>query len=189
MKPRRMILIAASALVLLIPLTAHAATSLFNDVPDSSIFVDDINWMKTAGITNGCNSAGTEYCPEDNVTRQQMAAFMHRLAAKRVVDAGTLDGKDGTDFVFNAEWQSKSVNYTNIAPGAQVTLDNVCPVKKYVVSGGGQSTYKQLLMATSQPLGTTTWRVTWTNTGATTISPTVTVWAMCAGSGLISLNP
>jgi hypothetical protein len=45
------------------------------------------------------------YCPTDNVTRQQMAAFMHRLAVNKVVDAKTavtadnankLDGMDST---------------------------------------------------------------------------------------------
>jgi hypothetical protein len=187
MKPRTMILIAASALVLMIPLAAHAATSLFTDVSDSSNFVDDINWMKTAGITNGCDAAGTMYCPEENVTRQQMAAFMHRLATKRVVDAGTLDGKDSKDFVFNTGWESETLNFTGIAAGAQVTLDKTCPLNKYVISGGGQSTYKQLVMATSQPLNDLTWRVTWTNTGSTTISPTVTVWAMCAGAGVTAI--
>jgi hypothetical protein len=187
MKPRTMTLIAASALVLMIPLAAHAATSLFTDVSDSSIFVDDINWMKTAGITNGCNSAGTEYCPEENVTRQQMAAFMHRLATKRVVDAGTLDGKDSKDFVFNTGWESKTFNFANVTAGNQVTLDTKCPLNKYVISGGGQSTYKQLVMATSQPLDDLTWRVTWTNTGSTTINPTLTVWAMCAGTGVTAI--
>ncbi len=184
MKPWKLILIAVSAFVLIIPLTAFAATSLFTDVPDSSPFVDDINWMKTSGITNGCNTAGTEYCPAENVTRQQMAAFMHRLAGSRAVDAGTLDGKDSGEFVMNAAWESKTQNFTGITAGNQVTLDASCPLNKYIVSGGGQSTYKQLVMATSQPLDNTKWRVTWTNTGTTTINPTVTVWAMCAGQGL-----
>jgi len=185
MKKRKIILIVVSALVLIIPLTAYATTSLFTDVPDSSIFVEDINWMKTAGVTNGCNSAGTEYCPEDNVTRQQMAAFMHRLATNGAVDAGTLDGKNSSDFVSNPWWISNTKNFTNVAAGAQVTVEAMCLLPHYVISGGGQSTYKQLVMATSRPMtDNRTWRVTWTNTGATTINPTVTVWAMCAGPGM-----
>jgi len=189
MKTWKIILIAVAALVLIVPLTAFATTSLFTDVPDSSPFVDDINWMKTSGITNGCNPAGTEYCPADNVTRQQMAAFMHRLATKQVVDAGKLDGKNSTDFVMNPKWEWKAQNFAGITAGNQVTLDVVCPLPQYVVSGGGQSTYKQLVMATSRPLDNNKWRVTWTNTGATTINPTVTVWAMCAGPGFMTIAP
>jgi hypothetical protein len=33
--------------------------------------------MKTYGVTKGCDA--THYCPSDNVSRLQMAAFMHRL--------------------------------------------------------------------------------------------------------------
>lgn len=184
MKPWKLALIVVSALVLIVPITAFAATSLFDDVPDSSPFVDDINWMKTSGITNGCNPAGTEYCPSENVTRQQMAAFMHRLAESRAVDAGTLDGKDSTDYVMNAKWEWKTQNFAGITAGNQVTLDVVCPLVKNVISGGGQSTFKQLVISTSRPLDNNKWRVTWTNTGSTTINPTVTVWAMCTGSGI-----
>lgn len=39
----------------------------------------DINRLAEAGVSNGCG--GTyEYCPKDVVTREQMAAFLHRLA-------------------------------------------------------------------------------------------------------------
>ncbi len=185
MKTWKVVLVAVSALILIVPLTAFATTSLFDDVDDSNIFVDDINWMKTAGITNGCDATGTLYCPEDNVTRQQMAAFMHRLATKRVVNAGTLDGYDSADFALKPTWVSNSQHFTGVAPGAQVTVDANCPVLKTILSGGGQSTYSQLLMTTSRPLDGAKWRVTWTNTGATAIDPTVTVWAMCIGAGLL----
>ena len=38
----------------------------------------NINAIADAGITLGCNPEGTLYCPNDNVTRGQMAAFLHR---------------------------------------------------------------------------------------------------------------
>jgi hypothetical protein len=44
-------------------------------------------------------------------------------------------------------------------------------------------------MATNRPLDDNKWRVTWTNTGTTTINPTVTVWAMCAGPGFKVIVP
>ncbi|WP_052664552.1 S8 family serine peptidase [Nitriliruptor alkaliphilus] len=48
----------------------------FSDVPRDSIFATDIDKLATAGITLGCG--GDRFCPGDNVTRQQMAAFLTR---------------------------------------------------------------------------------------------------------------
>ncbi|MFP4555042.1 MAG: S-layer homology domain-containing protein, partial [Actinomycetota bacterium] len=51
----------------------------FSDVPASNTFHNDIAKLATAGITKGCNPPGnTNYCPNDHVTRGQMAAFLHR---------------------------------------------------------------------------------------------------------------
>ena len=84
----------AIALLAGIPL-AVMASDRFQDVPDSNTFHDDIAWLADADVTRGCNPpANTQFCPSDNVTREQMAAFMKRLANNRVVDAGKLDGKD-----------------------------------------------------------------------------------------------
>jgi hypothetical protein len=84
---------------LLVPLGAAYASHQFTDVPDSHTFHNAIDWMKDNNITVGCNPpANTRYCPDDNVTRGQMAAFMKRLAENRVVDANTLDGKDGVAY-------------------------------------------------------------------------------------------
>ncbi len=51
----------------------------FEDVPPSNIFYDDITWLRDEGITKGCNPpANLLFCPEDFVTRGQMAAFLSR---------------------------------------------------------------------------------------------------------------
>lgn len=93
MTKRRIIVVFVAALTLILPVTAFAATSAFDDVSDDSVYVGDINWLAAAGVTRGCNPpANTRFCPSSNVTREQMAAFMHRLAANQVVDAGTLEG-------------------------------------------------------------------------------------------------
>ncbi len=68
-----------------------AATSQFEDVPDSNVFGTDINWLADAEVTKGCNPpSNTRFCPSNNVTREQMAAFMHRLSGG---DSRTLDGR------------------------------------------------------------------------------------------------
>jgi hypothetical protein len=48
----------------------------FDDV--SGVHEPNINAIAQEGITLGCNPEGTLYCPDDDVTRGQMAAFPHR---------------------------------------------------------------------------------------------------------------
>ena len=45
---------------------------------DGSIFEADIAKIAQAGITKGCTADGTKFCPNDLVTRGQMAAFLRR---------------------------------------------------------------------------------------------------------------
>lgn len=71
------------AVLLLIPTAALAVGGTFTD-DDHSVFEADIEWMVANGITYGCSE--TEYCPEGNVTRGQMAAFLHRFADNLVGD-------------------------------------------------------------------------------------------------------
>jgi DNA-binding beta-propeller fold protein YncE len=46
---------------------------------ETSVFEADIEALAAAGITRGCNPpANDRFCPDDPVTREQMAAFLHR---------------------------------------------------------------------------------------------------------------
>jgi len=49
----------------------------FTDVALADGFCSSIQWMHNRGITLGCTT--DQYCPADNVRRDQMAAFMFRL--------------------------------------------------------------------------------------------------------------
>ena len=49
----------------------------FNDVDSTSIFCANVLWIKNRSVTFGC--LANFYCPNDPVTRLQMAAFMNRL--------------------------------------------------------------------------------------------------------------
>lgn len=64
------------ASLLALPSVAHASHE-FSDVPDGNPYHGDISWMAADGITNGFPD-GT-YRPASSVTRQSMAAFLHRL--------------------------------------------------------------------------------------------------------------
>jgi hypothetical protein len=51
----------------------------FADVPPGSLFSTEIEWLADEGITKGCNPPANDmFCPNDPVTRGQMAAFLNR---------------------------------------------------------------------------------------------------------------
>jgi len=88
-KRRLTAFVVAMAVLIVTPL-AVVATTEFTDVPTSSVHHDNIDWLKDAGVTSGCNPpANDEYCPTESVTRAQMATFMRNLAENQVVDAAT----------------------------------------------------------------------------------------------------
>jgi hypothetical protein len=66
-------------------------TAEFADVPPSATFFDAANLMFLAGVTAGCvgsNDPSTRlYCPNDNVTRQEMAAFIVRAVTGTLTPA------------------------------------------------------------------------------------------------------
>jgi hypothetical protein len=66
---------------LLVPAAAMAG-SVFDDVPDSNVHAANIAYLKQTGITVGCDKEGKNFCPNDPVTRAQMATFMRRLSGR-----------------------------------------------------------------------------------------------------------
>ena len=77
MTPRRLAVIAALTLA---PATSVVAAPCagFNDVDTASGFCGNVEWIKNRKVTLGCTSPA-EFCPNQFVTRLQMAAFMNRL--------------------------------------------------------------------------------------------------------------
>ncbi len=68
----------AAFLVRALGYTDNGGGNLFVD-DDDSIFEADIDRLGTAGVTKGCNPPTNDrFCPNGNVTRGQMAAFLHR---------------------------------------------------------------------------------------------------------------
>jgi hypothetical protein len=68
----------ALATLFAIPGLVLASHTGFSDVSTANPFHDDIAWLADTGVTKGCSS--TQFCPNDNVTRGQMAAFLHRFS-------------------------------------------------------------------------------------------------------------
>lgn len=98
---------------------AVSASHQFTDVPDTNIFHDSIAWLADNGVTKGCNPpTNDEFCPNDNVTRGQMAAFMQRLAEAKVVDAATAVAADSATDSELLDGQAPSA-YQTVVAGAQ----------------------------------------------------------------------
>ncbi len=75
--------VVALAALLVVPIGVFASHS-FTDVPDSNTFHTQIGRVKGAAITTGCSP--TTYCPDGNVTRGQMAAFLARTGGRISTD-------------------------------------------------------------------------------------------------------
>jgi SpoIID/LytB domain protein len=95
---------------------------VFTDTADS-LFDSDIAWLSAAGITRGCGP--NTYCPENPVTRGQMAAFLKRafvnlIPAPTPHDHGFTD-TGGHSFEADIQWLVD----TGITTGC--TADSFCP--------------------------------------------------------------
>ena len=85
----------------------------FTDVPTSHVFYQFVERIFHAGITTGCN-AGTTYCPDDNVFRLQMAAFIARAQA-------------GGDANIPASGSAQGNPYNCVAVGGQSQFTDIDP--------------------------------------------------------------
>src|SRR5690606_12292793 len=101
--PRRLSIVSIAVAALLgIASIARAAgeDGPFSDVSADHNFASDIAWLAESGVTRGCNPpANDQFCPDDTVTRAQMAAFMKRLATGQIVDAATVGGFTAEDLM------------------------------------------------------------------------------------------
>jgi hypothetical protein len=94
------------------------------------VFCADVEWMATEGITTGCNPPTNDrYCPDQSVTRGQMAAFLYRLLADTITPgtAQTFTDITGSVFAADIEW----LGATGIARGCYPPSNNMfCPDKR-----------------------------------------------------------
>jgi hypothetical protein len=101
------------------------ASHTFTDVPPDAFYHEDATALRNAGVTLGCTFDGSQYCPDDFVTRGQMAAFLNRLGALSpdktpVVNADKLDGKDSSEFLTSASLSNEFLGKTEKAADADL---------------------------------------------------------------------
>ena len=66
--------------------TAATKASSFVDVPAKEYYTEAVAWAAENGIVNGVDA--THFAPNDEVTREQIAAILFRYAEKKGVDTG-----------------------------------------------------------------------------------------------------
>lgn len=95
-------LVAATAVAtaaLVAPVAAMVAQQ-FRDVPVDGVHAEAIAWLAGTGVTAGCDT-GT-FCPNDTVSRAQLASFLYRLSGADpdtdvTIDAATVQGLAAED--------------------------------------------------------------------------------------------
>lgn len=118
----------AASLVVALALLAPVAAA---EVPPGGTFVDDdgsvhepaIEALVAAGITAGCSTDGPRFCPDDPVTRGQMAAFLRRALDVPAGPASGFEDTVGSPFTadIDAVWSA------GITTGCSVDGHRFCP--------------------------------------------------------------
>ncbi len=143
MRTKRRYAVLATALLIvvavLIPVGALAVLQTFDDVPPSDWAYADIEWLAANGLTNGCGD-GTNYCPDDPVTRREMAAFIHRTATKK---------GSGTAMMSHSDW--KHTESTTPVVLANINV-NVPSSGFVIVDFAGVGYYHHVTATTSEVL-------------------------------------
>jgi hypothetical protein len=96
-----------------------------DDDDDDEIFRDDIEWLADQGITKGCNPPlNDRFCPDDAVTRGQMAAFLARALDLEDQADDPFTDDDGSAF----ETDIEKLAAAGITKGCNPpTNDRFCP--------------------------------------------------------------
>jgi hypothetical protein len=196
LRPRRLRKMSITTVIALVLTTAVStaviAAHSFTDVPDDNTFHSDIAWLKDYRVTRGCNPpANTEFCPSDNVTREQMAAFMRRLSqttgstGDQVTDSTSPVTVDSTTFVALAT--------INVRPLAEVKV-NLNGHASIEVDADGAGTFEVVVARDScsgTVVGSGTWGGTHVEGDTNTVSITGfdetdsdTTYVLCAAKDL-----
>ena len=153
--------VAVAVITALTTVAAVAGSSYFNDVDPGATHEDGIAFMAESGVTEGCATPGA-YCPDDDVTRAQMATFMHRLSGHAdgvdpSVDAATLEGLTVSDIQAGIDVDDAPRTSWAYVDGDTSTLVRGSGVDS--VSGGG-GTEGRFTVTFDEPVDQCSWQAT-----------------------------
>ncbi len=159
-KLSRTLVVAGAACVVYAGTPAGAAPCAgFEDVSNSdTAYCSAVSYLKSKGITTGCGD-GSNYCPNDYVTRLQMALFLQRMGrggpnnvqptAINTIGGGNFNESSGGYATVAGGTHNQAVNAdatvgggdTNTASGAASVVaggsENSATASNATVSGGG----------------------------------------------------
>lgn len=69
----------------------------FTDVSATNVHLQNINAIRNAGITLGCNADGSRFCPNEFVNRAQMGSFLARARGLSPIASGNFQDLGGWD--------------------------------------------------------------------------------------------
>ncbi len=114
-------------------------THSFDDVPDSEWYTDAVSWAAENNIVSGVSS--TEFAPDEDITREQMALIIYRYAKMKGYDVSKVsnlenftDAKNISDWALDAiKWANKAelingTSETTLSPKEAVTRAQVAAI-------------------------------------------------------------
>lgn len=112
------------------PTPPSGPSASFSDVTGDT-FEADIEWAHETGVTKGCNPPdNTRFCPNDRVTRGQMAAFLTRFLRLPTTSTDYFTDDDGSTFENDinrlaAAGITKGCSSTRFCPNSSVTREQM----------------------------------------------------------------
>lgn len=128
----RRLLVIGLALALMIPTGVVLASHQFGDVPVSNQFHNNIGALADSGVTAGCGNGN--YCPTGNVTREQMAGYLHRGLGRAargqasITFAQLLDGTPMAEVTLKTGGVAGGTGFVLVTASGRIQAsDGVCP--------------------------------------------------------------
>src|SRR5690606_26309821 len=131
-----------------------ALAANFVDLNPGSGHNADINLIADAGISKGCGDS-SHYCPNDYVTREQMASFLARTAGlgsnPPVTNAASLGGVPAERYVQADGDVSYWYGFQGARLSGSITLTPTDPFPAVQISGTGIGTYGFVYLSLPYP--------------------------------------
>ena len=128
----------------------EGGTSSFADVPADAYYHDAVAWASANGIVNGYSD--TEYGPEDDILREQMATMLYRYAAYKDIDTSVkedtnilsyTDAGDISEYAIPAiQWACGTGLMSGNGDGTLTPLSNAIRAEAAAVFGRFDKTFR-----------------------------------------------
>ena len=107
------------------PAVGYAMT--FEDVPEGQWYTEAVRWAQSTGVVLGYSDRA--FGPNDNITREQLAAILHRYAGYKKIDVSVRASlAKYTDVYEISDWAVENVRWANAAGMIQGrTLTTIVP--------------------------------------------------------------